>query len=164
MSHYFLCSQNKHSKNRRFFQCMVSDFVAAEFPKTPSPKPARIPPHTPPTGGKTDEAGRIHIPRKLFRPASSTLVLFKKSSRKVYNYSTSSNLFGIKNVERFCGSQNRTLIFAKTLSAYGENKSGFCPAERGVLAARSSQFRTSYYWCRGEDLNLHGLSPATTSR
>src|SRR3989339_742226 len=45
MSHYFLCSQNKHSKNRRFFQCMVSDFVAAEFPKTPSPKPARI--HSP---------------------------------------------------------------------------------------------------------------------
>src|SRR3990167_594722 len=30
MSHYFLCSQNKHSKNRRFFQCMVSDFVTAK--------------------------------------------------------------------------------------------------------------------------------------
>jgi len=43
----------------------------------------------------------------------------EKGSRKVYNYSTSSNLFGIKNMERFCGSQNRALIFAKTLSAYG---------------------------------------------
>ena len=42
----------------------------------------------------------------------------EKSSRKVYNYSTSSNLFGIKNMERFCRSQNRALIFAKTLSAY----------------------------------------------
>ena len=31
MSHHFLCSQKKHSKNRRFFQCMISDFVAAEF-------------------------------------------------------------------------------------------------------------------------------------
>ncbi|OHA66470.1 MAG: hypothetical protein A3C04_01465 [Candidatus Wildermuthbacteria bacterium RIFCSPHIGHO2_02_FULL_45_25] len=41
----------------------------------------------------------------------------KKGSRKVYNYGTSSNLFGIKNMERFCGSQNRALIFAKTLSA-----------------------------------------------
>ena len=30
MSHYFLCSQNKHSKNRRFFQCMVSDFLTAK--------------------------------------------------------------------------------------------------------------------------------------
>src|SRR3989344_622060 len=45
MSHYFLCSQNKDSINHRFFQIMVSDFVAAEFPKTPSPKPARI--HSP---------------------------------------------------------------------------------------------------------------------
>ncbi len=31
MSYYFLCSQNNHSKNRRFFQCMVFDFVAAGF-------------------------------------------------------------------------------------------------------------------------------------
>src|SRR3989338_8147933 len=30
MSHYFLCSQNKHSKNRRFFQCMISDFMTAK--------------------------------------------------------------------------------------------------------------------------------------
>ena len=68
MSPYFLCSQNKHSKNRRFFQCTVSDFVAAEFPKTPSPKPARIPPQTPPAGGKSAEAGRIHIPRQIVSP------------------------------------------------------------------------------------------------
>src|SRR3990167_5312108 len=68
MSHYFLCSQNNHSKNRRFFQCMVSDFVAAEFPKTPSPKPARIPPQTPPAGGKSAEAGRIHSPRQIASP------------------------------------------------------------------------------------------------
>jgi len=46
----------------------------------------------------------------------------EKGSRKVYNYSTSSNLFGIKNMERFCGSQNRALIFAKTLSAYGGSR------------------------------------------
>ena len=43
-------------------------------------------------------------------------------SSKVYNYSTSSNLFGIKNMERFCRSQNRALIFAKTLSAYGGSR------------------------------------------
>ena len=75
MSHYFLCSQNKHSKNHRFFQCMVSDFVAAEFPKTPSPKPARIPPQTPPAGGKSVEAKRkILSPRKNdFRFAESVL-------------------------------------------------------------------------------------------
>jgi len=31
-------------------------------------------------------------------------------------------LFGIKNMERFCRSQNRALIFAKTLSAYGGSR------------------------------------------
>src|SRR3989344_8883778 len=75
MSHYFLCSQNKDSINHRFFQIMVSDFVAAEFPKTPSPKPARIPPQTPPAGGKSAEAKRkILFPRKIdFRFAESVL-------------------------------------------------------------------------------------------
>ena len=43
----------------------------------------------------------------------------EKSSRKVYNYSTSSNLFGIKNLERFCGSQNRAINF---FSAYGGSR------------------------------------------
>ena len=69
MSHYFLCSQNKHSKNLRFFQYVFSDFVAANFfPKIPSPKPARIPPQTPPAGGKSAEAGRILSPRQIVSP------------------------------------------------------------------------------------------------
>ena len=41
---------------------------AAEFPKTPSPKPARIPPQTPPAGGKSAEAGRIQNPRQIVSP------------------------------------------------------------------------------------------------
>ena len=95
------------------------EFLKSE---TPSPNPARIPPQTPPAGGKRAEAGRIHIPSQLFRPAESALVPLEKGSRKVYNYSTSSNLFGIKNMERFCRSQNRALIFAKTLSACGGSR------------------------------------------
>ena len=86
------------------------------------PKPARIPPQTPPAGGTEAEAGRIHIPSQMFRLAESALVLLKKSSRKVYDYSTSSNLFGIRNMERFCRSQNRALIFSKTLSACGGSR------------------------------------------
>ena len=43
-------------------------FVVAEFPKTPSPKPARIPPQTPPAGGKSAEAGRILSPRQIVSP------------------------------------------------------------------------------------------------
>src|SRR3989344_6673003 len=40
MSHYFLCSQNKHSKNRRFFHFLVSDFVARlNFAKKESRSP-----------------------------------------------------------------------------------------------------------------------------
>ena len=38
------------------------------FPKTPSPNPARIPPQTPPAGGKSAEAGRIRNPRQIVSP------------------------------------------------------------------------------------------------
>src|SRR3989344_3922343 len=38
------------------------------------PKPARIPPQPPPAGGTEAEAGRIHIPSQLFRPASSAFL------------------------------------------------------------------------------------------
>src|SRR3990167_2940066 len=41
-------------------------------------KPARIPPQTPPAGGTEAEAGRIHSPRQMFRPAESVLVLLEK--------------------------------------------------------------------------------------
>src|SRR3989344_4970949 len=75
MSHYFLCSQNKDSINHRFFQIMVSDFVAAEFPKTPSPNPAPTPPPTPPAGARSVAAKRkILSPRKIdFRFTESAL-------------------------------------------------------------------------------------------
>ena len=68
MRRFFLCSQNNDSKNYGFYQSVFLDFVAAEFPKTPSPKPARIPPQTPPAGGKSAEAGRIHSPRQIVSP------------------------------------------------------------------------------------------------
>ena len=55
---------------------MVSDFVAAEFPKTPSPKPARISPQTPPAGGKSAEAGRIHSPRQIVSPCRVRIISF----------------------------------------------------------------------------------------
>src|SRR3989339_1307970 len=46
-------------------------------------KPARIPPQTPPAGGKKAEAGQFLSPRKIVCPAESKLVFrifFKKSS------------------------------------------------------------------------------------
>ena len=66
---------------------------------------------------------RSSVLRTEARSARWTLgILLEIGSSKVYDYSTSSNLFGIRNMERFCGSQNRALIFAKTLSAYGGSR------------------------------------------
>ena len=38
--------------------------------------PARIPPQTPPAGGKKAEAGQFHSPRKIVCPAESKLVFW----------------------------------------------------------------------------------------
>jgi len=46
------------------------------FPKTPNPKPARIPPQTPPAGGKSAEAGRIHSPRQIVSPCLVRISIF----------------------------------------------------------------------------------------
>ncbi len=48
-------------------------------------KPARIPPQTPPAGGKKAEAGQFHFPRKIVCPAESKLVfrIFGKKSSNI---------------------------------------------------------------------------------
>jgi len=54
---------------RRFcLLCAPVSLIQKFFPKTPSPKPARIPPQTPPAGGKSAEAGRILSPRQIVSP------------------------------------------------------------------------------------------------
>jgi len=50
--------------------------LAANFLKTPRPKPARIPPQTPPAGGKTAEAGRILSPRQIVSPCRVRFSIF----------------------------------------------------------------------------------------
>lgn len=51
------------------------NFLVAEFSKAPSPKPARIPPLTPPAGGKSAETKRKILPlrKKDFRFVESAL-------------------------------------------------------------------------------------------
>ena len=39
-------------------------------------KPARIPPQTPPAGGKSAEAGRIHSPRQIVSPCLVRISIF----------------------------------------------------------------------------------------
>jgi len=46
--------------------------------KTPSPKPARIPPQTPPAGGKSTEAGRILSPRQIVSPCRAHFSSFNR--------------------------------------------------------------------------------------
>ena len=41
-----------------------------------NPKPARIPPQTPPAGGKSAEAGRIHSPRQIVSPCRVLFISF----------------------------------------------------------------------------------------
>ena len=48
-------------------------------------KPARIPPQTPPAGGKKAEAGQFHSPRKIVCPAESKLV-FRIFVKKCSNF------------------------------------------------------------------------------
>jgi len=47
--------------------------------------PARIPPQTPPAGGKKAEAGQFHSPRKIVCPAESKLIfkIFVKKSSNI---------------------------------------------------------------------------------
>jgi len=53
-------------------------FCVGEFLKSenPSPKPARIPPQTPPAGGKSVEAGRIRNPRQIVSPCRVHFISF----------------------------------------------------------------------------------------
>src|SRR3989344_6331719 len=82
MSHYFLCSQNKHSKNYRFIQSIISNFVAAIFSKTESRSPRGFLPRS-----------RIFscwkIPRPLLarlrslQPCEATLLTLLRASESV---------------------------------------------------------------------------------
>ena len=55
--------------HQNFKQINIKNFsVSANFKKGANPKPARIPPQTPPAGGKSAEAGRILSPRQIVSP------------------------------------------------------------------------------------------------
>jgi hypothetical protein len=60
-------------------------------------KPARIPPQTPPAGGKKAEAGQFHSPRKIVCPAESKLV-FRIFVKKCSNINQKTPPVGISQV------------------------------------------------------------------
>src|SRR3989338_1398083 len=106
-------SHNYTNMNNTF-----SQFVAAEFPKTPSPKPARIPPQPPPAGGKirrgfaksfppensfgkTESALKPHaLPEYLEgrTPKKKDLSIFKKKSTPAKSTKQETFFFGVAGV------------------------------------------------------------------
>ncbi len=64
---------SNHSTSIPFLKFLKAYFAkrnlnGGDFEKRSIPKPARIPPQTPPAGGKSVEAGRIHSPRQIVSP------------------------------------------------------------------------------------------------
>ncbi len=68
-----------------FYKIVNKSFSVAHFAlrntklgseKGKVPKPARIPPQTPPAGGKSAEAGRIKNPRKIVSPCRVHFISF----------------------------------------------------------------------------------------
>ncbi len=51
-----------------YYNITMNQMAAKNFPKKLGAKPARIPPQTPPAGGKSVEAGRILSPRQIVSP------------------------------------------------------------------------------------------------
>ena len=58
--------------------CFQKRLVSANFKKRAIPKPARIPPQTPPAGGKSAEAGRILSPRQIVSPCRVRISIFNR--------------------------------------------------------------------------------------
>src|SRR3990167_1740598 len=67
-----------------------------DFEKRSVPKPARIPPQTPPAGGKSAEAGRIHSPRQIVSPC-----LVRISSFNHLDFARNSFEFCLTNTANF---------------------------------------------------------------
>jgi hypothetical protein len=83
--------------------------------------PARIPPQTPPAGGKKAEAGQFHSPRKIVCPAESKLVFrifVKKCSNFVQKTPPS---FTFSEIERCClGAKRLGMIFFRNFEGIFE--------------------------------------------
>ena len=83
--------------------------------------PARIPPQTPPAGGKKAEAGQFHSPRKIVCPAESKLVFrifLKKCSNFVQKTPPS---FTFSEIERCClGASRLGMVFFRNFEGIFE--------------------------------------------
>src|SRR3989344_3220812 len=103
-------------------------------------KPARIPPQTPPAGGKKAEAGQFHSPRKIVCPAESKLVFrifVKKSSNFVQKTPPS---FTFCEIVRCClGASRLGMVFFRNLKGIFEIQNQGAVGNAEVRRAKHGQ-------------------------
>ena len=83
--------------------------------------PARIPPQTPPAGGKKAEAGQFHSPRKIVCPAESKLA-FRIFGKKCSNFvQKTPPSFTFSEIERCClGASRLGMVFFRNFEGIFE--------------------------------------------
>jgi len=122
-------------------------------------KPARIPPQTPPAGGKKAEAGQFHSPRKIVCPAESKLVfrvLLKECSNFVQKTPPRITFRKIK--VGSLGAKRLGMVFFRNFEGIFEiqNQSAVGNAEVPVRKHRENEvFRTNLFsFAFGERLSV----------
>ena len=111
--------------------------------------PARIPPQTPPAGGKKAEAGQFHSPRKIVCPAESKLVfrIFVKKSSNI-NQKTPPNCTFCEIVRCCLGAKRLGMVFFRNFKGIFEiqKQSAVGNVEVPVRKHRKSEvFRTNLF-------------------
>ena len=111
--------------------------------------PARIPPQTPPAGGKKAEAGQFHSPRKIVCPAESKLVfrIFVKKSSNI-NQKTPPRITFRKIKVGSLGAKRLGMVFFRNFEGIFEiqNQSAVGNAEVPVRKHRENEvFRTNLF-------------------
>ncbi len=103
-------------------------------------KPARIPPQTPPAGGKKAEAGQFHSPRKIVCPAESKLVFrifVKKCSNFVQKTPPS---FTFSEIERYyLGAKRLGMVFFRNFEGIFEIQNQSAVGNAEVRRAKHGQ-------------------------
>ena len=112
-------------------------------------KPARIPPQTPPAGGKKAEAGQFHSPRKIVCPAESKLV-FRIFGKKCSNINQKTPpIFTFCEIVRNClGAKRLGMVFFRNFEGIFEiqKQSAVGNAEVPVRKHRENEvFRTNLF-------------------
>ena len=120
--------------------CQFSTGTKFGIEKGKVQNPARIPPQTPPAGGKKADAGQFHFPRNIVCPAESKLifrVFLKKCSNFVQKTPPS---FTFSEIERCClGASRLGMVFFRNFEGIFEIKKQSAVGNAEVRRAEHGQ-------------------------